>query len=200
MAIVNGYCSLADIKRYMNIDTLLTDYDADLERAVESASREVENRTGRFFYATSGAIRYYTPEYPRMLIVDDFTAITQVASDIDLDGTYSEVWASTDFYATPMGFASGKPATAVHLSSLTTKAFPKMPNYIRVTGTAGYCAIADVPEPIVEATILLAARTYQRRNAIYGRTGYTPFGTETTMPIKDDPDIHSKLAQYIRVM
>ena len=51
MAIVNGYCTLAELKSALRI-TDSTD-DTLLENAIESASRRIDGYTGRFFYVMS---------------------------------------------------------------------------------------------------------------------------------------------------
>ena len=50
MAITNGYCTLNELKASLRIPVSDTVYDALLELAVESASRDIDQATERIFY------------------------------------------------------------------------------------------------------------------------------------------------------
>ena len=74
MAIVNGYCSLAELKTYTGISG--SGQDDNLENAIEGASREIDQYTGRIFYQTSSQDNYYTPNNFFMQAVDDISTAT----------------------------------------------------------------------------------------------------------------------------
>jgi hypothetical protein len=102
MAIVNGYCTLAELKSALRI-TDSTD-DTLLESAIESASRRIDGYTGRFFYKTSQTA---VPMYPYNEYLVDFgrdvanTSVT-IKIDTNADGTYATTLVQgTDYVLQP---------------------------------------------------------------------------------------------------
>jgi hypothetical protein len=53
MTITNGYCTLAELKSALQKPTTDTVNDTWFERCIESASRLIDQRTGRVFYSIS---------------------------------------------------------------------------------------------------------------------------------------------------
>ena len=104
MAITNGYATLAELKSSLTITD--SDDDALLELAITSTSRMIDDFTGRFFYANgtvgSPVIRYYTPNDPWTLAVDDYVSISEIATDDNFNQTWSTVWAASDFLKEPV--------------------------------------------------------------------------------------------------
>ena len=82
MAITNGYTTLNDVKAALNLEDSMD--NAALEVAIATASRQIDDYCGRFFYkdGTVGtpATRYYTPTDYYILPVDDFVSISEIAS------------------------------------------------------------------------------------------------------------------------
>ena len=64
MALTNCYCTLSDLKTSLAIEDIQD--DTALEAAILTASRMIDDYTGRFFYrdGTTAApvTRYYTPD------------------------------------------------------------------------------------------------------------------------------------------
>ena len=104
MAITNGYCTLAELKASLAITDSVD--DTPLEAAVTSASRMIDDYTGRFFYkdgtTQAPVYRYYTPEDAYILPVDDFVSISQIATDDNFNQTYESVWTTGDFLTEPI--------------------------------------------------------------------------------------------------
>ena len=88
MTITNGYAALADLKAELGIfDT--TDDDA-LELAIEAASRQCDDYTGRRFWQDGSVVaRTYVPDDPYCLVVDDISTTTGLVVKIDDDDSGS---------------------------------------------------------------------------------------------------------------
>jgi hypothetical protein len=56
------YCTLAELKEFLRIATTNTDKDDTLKRAINNASRYIDDATGRIFYEKS-LTDYYLPTY-----------------------------------------------------------------------------------------------------------------------------------------
>lgn len=199
MAITNGYATLAEIKDLLEITD--TGDDTLLELAVESASRMIDAATGvRFWPDATPSIRYYSATHADHLDIDPVATTTglAVATDTAGDGTYSTAWvANTDYRLEPIN-ADGKPFTRIVATG--SKRFTTASGYltgyrgVRVTATHGWAA---VPIAIKQATLLLAARVFNRKHAPFSVL-QTPEVGVTYVP-KLDADVESLVRPY-RVM
>ena len=103
MAIVNGYCALSELKTYLGLSG--SGQDDNLENAIEGASREIDQYTGRIFYQTSSQDNYYTPNNFFMQAVDDISTATGLVVKLDTtdDGTHNKTLTKdTDFALLPV--------------------------------------------------------------------------------------------------
>lgn len=200
MAITNGYTTLTIIKAYLGITD--TDDDTDLEGAVEAASRHIDQVCGRWFYARTAETRYCTAEYSRVLSVDDLLTLTTLQTDEDGDGTYEITWAATDYNLVPYTATQQtppKPYTEIETSDSGLYAFPRgIRRGVKIVGDWGYCTEANQPPTLKRACLILAARIFQRKNAIFGVAGTSPLGLETIKPVPDDKDIVAMLTPLIK--
>ena len=77
MAITNGYVTLNEVKDALNLEDSID--NAALEMAIATASRQIDDYCGRFFYKDgtelAPATRYYTPTDYYIQPVDDFVFI-----------------------------------------------------------------------------------------------------------------------------
>lgn len=183
MAITNGYCTLAQLKNWMNITDTVD--DPILETAIEAASRAIDKHTHRRFYLDSSATaRTYRAENYYVLRVHDIgsTSGLIVKTDSAGDGTFSTTIASTDYQVEP-GQLSEKPYTTIRLFS---GLFP-----IYVTGRYGVQITAkwgwpSVPTDIVQATVILASRFVKRKDSPEGVLGFGELGAVRIAPTDRD--------------
>jgi len=180
--------TLATAKAYLGIPVADTVDDAMLEQIVESASRSIDRIAGRYFYQDSTtSARYYRAVSPVSLLVDDISTTTGLTVDISTDGTnYSTPMVyDTDFIVEPFNaLATGRPFTL--LASLGTQYFPYPWNYrpgVRVTARWGWPA---VPDDIVEATLILCADLYKRKDSVGGVLGLSEMGAIRMSPLGRD--------------
>lgn len=168
MAITNGYLTLAEIKEVLNIEDVAD--DNLLERAVEGASRAIDNFTQRrFFLDAVDASRRFTAENLALVFIDDLTTLTQLATDEDGDGIFETVWDPTDFRLEPVeSDLDGEPFTRIKKTVPSLLRFPLFEAGVEVTGKFGW---PSVPTPIKQATSILTVRHFKRKDAPFGIAG-----------------------------
>ena len=191
MAITNGYCTLNDVKSALNLEDAVE--NSAIELAIATASRQIDDYCGRFFYfdGTQGApaTRYYTPTDWWELPVDDFTAITEIATDDQFNQTYTTIWATTDRVFEPVNNPSrGWPMNRI--VGVDSYFFPRfIPQSVRVKGVFGWSA---VPYEVKTAAKIQASRLFLRNQSPFGIAGSTDIGT-VRLSSKLDPDVEALL-------
>jgi len=176
VAIVNGYCTLAELKASLNITDAVD--DTALEAAITAASRMIDDYTERFFYVNgsvgSPVTRYYTALDPYTINVDDITTVSEIATDDNFDFTYGTVFTTSDFMVEPInnpikGFPYNR------LLAIGSYIFPyQLPQAVRVKGVWGFTA---VPPEVNMATLIQSSRLFGRRQSPFGIAGSPEMGT-----------------------
>jgi hypothetical protein len=194
MAIVNGYCTLAEVKAALR----LTDNEDDtlLERAIESASRRIDGYCGRWFYKTASTAVKLFAENELILVFPNDLANSTVTIKIDGggDGTFETTLVQgTDYILTPTNAPlNGFPYSKAEMIGGQT--FPlyyaPAPPTVEVTGFWGWNAI---PSDVNQACILLAMRQFARLNAALGVVGFADMAIQVKAV---DPDVRDLLNQY----
>ena len=201
MAINNGYCTLAEIKSFVNISDS-TD-DDELEDAVNSASRQIDAYCGRQFYADGAATaKVYRTRNPYQVTVDDISTSTGLVLKYDDsdDGTYETTVPSTDFILLPLnGEAfgiSGLGFTSIELLTDGSHEFPttRTNNRPRIQVTANW-GFAAVPEPVRQACLMLSSENFAMRNTPLGIAGVGEFGV---LAVRQNRQITRMLDPYRR--
>src|SRR6185369_12138074 len=154
----SDYISLTEFKVTAELaQTNFADYDA--QRAITSASRGIDEYTGRFFYQ-SGTAQQMVYEWcgGPCIEVDDIVTLGTVTVDYNRDGVYETTWTQgTDFLIAPYNAAfTSKPYEELELLPNARYHRPiPYPALVKVTATFGW---PEVPEPVKQATSILAAR------------------------------------------
>jgi hypothetical protein len=195
MAIVNGYCSLAEIKASARI----TD-DVDnslLELAVESASRMVDSYTQRYFYNAGTATRLFAPQDSYVAEIDDLISLTTLqTSDGDDFGT---TWAAKDYQLEPLNGnvdgLTGHPATRIRAVDDFIFNVLDGEATVRVVGVWGWSA---VPIAVKQATVIQAARIFKRNDSPLGIAGFGEMGA-VRVGVQLDPDVKHLIDVYRKV-
>jgi hypothetical protein len=183
----NEYASLTDLKAALSL-TGETFADADLELALEAASRCVDDITGRRFYADEDAdqVRIYTASSGGLLLIDDLIKLTTLKSDEDGDGTFETTWSIPAYSLYPANAAAnGRPYNLIAARSKCDQGFPTAGSSIEVTGKFGWDA---VPAQVKQATMLIASKLVRRtREAPFGIvSGYEGDAARIG---REDPDV-----------
>ena len=202
MSISSGYADLTQFKLRASLPAGGA-HDDDAERAVEAASRAVDEWCCRRFYAdTVATARYYTASEVETvsLPVDDIstTTLLVVRTDDNWDGTFENLWTLNSrtgpygFMVEPTNFSAlAKPVTRLHA---VASSWPTVEQGVEVTAKWGWAA---VPTPVVEACLMLAVRWFKRKDTPFGVMGSAETGLITLPRI--DPDVQSLLAPYRRM-
>ncbi len=194
MALTNCYCTLSDLKTSLAIEDIQD--DAGLEAAILTASRMIDDYTGRFFYrdGTTAApvTRYYTPDSWYITNLDDFVSLNQIALDDDFDQTYTTILAASDYLIDPVNNARrGWPYTRI--TAIDRYIFPyAYPQSVRVQAVWGW---PSIPAEIAMATKIQASRLFIRRQSPFGIAGTPELGT-VRLTSRLDPDVEALIRPF----
>ena len=195
MAIVNGYCSLAEVKAALNI-TDNADNDK-LERSIEGASRRIDGYCGRFFYQKNATVKFFARYIDTLFLQDDLVSVTTLKTDDDGDQTFVTTWTAGQDYALEPYDANLNNipywrVTAVGAKTFPIFTYPALPG-VQITGVWGYPA---VPHDIREACVLLSIRGFARYNAALGVVGFADMAIQVRAV---DPDVRDFLDPYRKI-
>ena len=204
MAWAPDYCTDVQLKSWLRIQDAAD--DALLAVAITTASRTIDGHCGRQFWKLSspGATRYYTWDGAKVdcrnvLLIDDLQTVTDLTVQVDTDGDGDAdvtLTNGTDFDFGPRNAtADGLPWTRLQLRPNSPTAWPRTANAFIIAAQWGWTA---VPSAVVQATLLLAAEIFARRNAPFGVAGSPDLGSEMRLLAKVDPDVVRDLRRYVR--
>lgn len=175
--------------------------DGVIQAAIGAASRLVEAHTGRIFSTTTSTL-HYSPcaESPWVIDVDDIstTGSLVVKTDTGMDGSYSTTLAiTTNFVLEPVnqsfGGLTGWPYTRIRGRSMLTfpiRYYPWQPETVQVHAVFGWPA---VPDPVKQATKILAAQYVKLGDSPLGVAGFGDFGA---VRVREIPQVAALLAPY----
>ena len=198
MALGDSYAALAAAKAYLRVED--TQDDAQIERALSSASRAVEQFCGRQFNdAGSATERVFRPLTETVAWVDDFSTTDGlvIAADTGDTGTYDTT--ITDYTLHPLNGVSyeGVPGFAYHKIELASPSTWFRPHATRpslqVTARWGW---ASVPDAVEHATLMLAAKMFGRRSSPHGAAVVGAGEFVFRVSRQTDPDVAEMLAPY----
>lgn len=184
--IVNGLCTLADVKAALKI-TDTTD-DTRLSLAITAASRSIEGECQRRFYQDAVVSdRKFVSNDPWLVEVDDISTATGlvVKSDYAGDGSFSTTWEPQDYQLEPingiMQGESGWPTTKIRaIRSLYFPvwggiAYPKpyTQALVKITARWGW---AQVPSPVRQAAIIQSISVFRSTDVPFGATPFAETG------------------------
>lgn len=204
------YADLPLLKSQLSISD--SQRDTLLNAALNAASRSVDDFCGRRFYldATTSQ-RVYNPTHR----LAGFNAVTYAAQSLFIPsgaglgtqfivddigdtaglvveyGSNSAGWTALtpDDYLPENAVARGEPITGL----VCDTGFPMMgTTRLRVTAKWGWPA---VPDQVVEATLILAARLFRRKDSPEGVIGTAEWGTVRLS--RTDPDVAALLSRFV---
>jgi hypothetical protein len=172
--------------------------DNDVDLALSSASRMVDQTTGRQFWPdATPTTRYFTAMTDSYVDVGDLITLTGLAFDWDGDNVYELDWTALTSYwmlEPRNAVLAGTPYQAIRTRGGWR--FPVSNGGIRVTGTFGW---ATVPDQVKQATILIANRLLKRsREAPFGVATIGADGTGVRVT-RTDPDVDALLRPLSRL-
>lgn len=192
--IVNGYCSLDDLKDHIMANgggSFTSQDDHNMAVAVNAVSRWLDTQYNTTFYARD-LTQQYTATSRDLLWVEDLLTVTSVKFDDDRDGTYSYTLPSTAYWLEPRNAANKtQPFRQIRLKPSSPRTFPTRQHYgIELVGSFGYCTAANRPDFIRQFVLLFAHRLWKRKDAIFGVAGAPALGVQIIQAqIKQDSDL-----------
>jgi len=187
MAITNGYVTLAAMKNYLGITDSID--DTLLETIITSASRSIDRIANRFFYLDSTATaRFYRTADPYSLITDDIGSLTDLVISLDTGGTgtfATAVTINTNYLLEPLNSASlDRPWTNITMVGGQLFPFPiNLRPGIKIVAKWGW---PIVPDDITQATLILGADLYKRKDSVGGVLGLSELGAIRMSPLGRD--------------
>ena len=194
MAVTNGYCTLLQLKAALGIADGID--DPLLEMAIESASRQIDSYTERYFYNAGTATKIFAPVDNYVCETEDFITLTSVKTSEDGE-TFDTTWAAKDWQAEPLnGRAGGVTTSYYQIRAIEDYLFPYRNGEatVEIVGTWGWTA---VPIAITQATVILASRIFKRLDSplgiISGEMGSVRVG------FRLDPDVQHLVDPYRKI-
>lgn len=177
--------------------------DADITQAIASASRWIDEACGRRFYADTGdpVTRWFLPTNGGYAVIDDLYSFTSLSEMVD--GGSSDWVQDQDFFFEPSNApADGRPWTAIRTIarpfifpiSQLQQGWAGFDGRIQITGLWGW---PSIPDPIVQATTILAGRLLNRSRTPTGIVALGMDGVGVRLPSLD-PDVQALIGPYVR--
>ena len=191
-----SYATLAELKSSIGI-TDSTD-DTPLQSVLDSADELINNYvdTKVGFGRTSSQTRYYTADRFDFVLTDPIYSISQLATDVNGDGTYSQVWSANDYILAPRNAAlDSRPYTEIDTSPFSTAKlnFPVGYLEVKVTGIFGW---PSVPAAVKQAALIQAGAIWSSRTAPFGVIGSQDLGGVLRMSAALHPEARVLLEPY----
>ena len=174
MTITNGYTSLALVSAEVGTGNT-PDYDARIEAAINAASRQIDDYTGRRFWqdATVGTREFYCDDAYDLRsaagAVMDISTTTGLVVKVDSagDGTFSSTLTiSTDFVLTPPNaIDNGEPYTGLRLVGNYSLPTSERRPGAQITAKFGF---ATVPPAIAQACLVQSVLLFKATDAAMG--------------------------------
>lgn len=173
MSISNGYVSLAEAKRQLDIHTTDSTDDRELERIIEATSRIIDEHCQRRFYQVTET-RVFTAT-DRECPIDDLVSLTAVETDDNADGYADSTWTDRDYVLEPANAPSYlRPYSTIAMSLWGRRAFPyNIPRALHLTGVWGW---PSVPEAVKTACLIQVGLVFRSKDAPFGIIGSTETG------------------------
>ena len=193
MTIINGYCTLADLKSVLRIVDNVD--DVALEARIDEASRSIDDYCDRRFYKDANATaRIYHAPSGDYVLTDDIATASGLVVKIDSgkDGSYATTLTANQYQLEPLNAVS-RGVSINRIMAIPAGTFPTMgmPAPIQITAVWGW---PSVPTPVKSACILMAGRLLKRGDSLLGVAGFGDLGAISVRAI--DPDVQRMLAPY----
>ncbi|GGK32138.1 hypothetical protein GCM10010124_26160 [Pilimelia terevasa] len=195
-ALAHLYCTAAELKNRVGVED--TEDDFEIQQAVETAAREIDDWCKRHFFRQAGT-RVYAADSPYRCTVDDLVSVTSVRTDEAGDGAFETTWAGSDYQLRPVNATAGavpRPYRQVWAVGGRTwphhRAVLARAERVEVTGVFGWPA---VPTNVKAAARILAAEQLKLKDAPFGVAGFGEFGA---VRVRDNPIAVRLLRSYRR--
>jgi hypothetical protein len=198
----NLYVSVAELLDQFGATTADVD-PARMEQECKAASRAVDKWCRRRFWQNTAPVaRRFVADTCELVFCRDIASVTGllVATDDAGNGTFTTAWSASSYQLEPLDAdADGGAYCWTRLRSVEGQAFPWLPYGrpgVKLTARWGW---SQVPDPVRDATRLLATRLYLRKDAPFGNEG----GFSEMGPVRivaTDPDMTRLLRPFRKIV
>lgn len=200
MPVVNGYCTLAELRTWMGDSGSILPTTV-LEDAINATSRMIDQHCDRRFWkdASPTTRKYKVTEWDIAWVDDiaDASSVIVRTDDLD-DGSFSFQWAASDFELSPYDsdVDSTTPYAFYRIHAIGSRSFPvnDYKRTLQVTALFGWSA---VPEQIKQACLMKANMIALRKDSPYGIAGFSEFGV-VRINRTEDPEITRLISPFVR--
>ena len=192
---MGNYVALSTLKDALGITG--SGDDTFLNLSIDSTEELIDDLCGRSFTQDSGVSAKTFRAQPYYAVTDDISTLTGlvVKTDTSGDGTFDTTWSSSDIQTEPLNnLVKGRSVN--NLRAVGDYLFPVYGDglaSVEVTANWGWPA---VPDPIEQATLMMASRLYGRKASPMGVIGVGDFGPVRIS--RSDPDVAHMLMDYRR--
>ena len=200
------YMDKSELKTFLGMSG--TAQDNNLDFALDAASSAIDDFCGRVFYKTDATQdRFYDCEFADFIYVDDIATTTGlVVKTLNSDGTdLKTLTLGTDFFLYPHNADKTDPIMPFNkivmaLESSGQTLPTTYPKGLKVTATFGFPVQSGsdtVPAAIKQATLIQAARFFQRKNSPMGFSGNPETGQAPVIFLSElDPDVKTLCRKF----
>lgn len=199
MAIGDNYITPEQFRDWFKLNKPDDGNDESIATVVAAISREIERHCGRQFnLAATATARVYNPTSRYSLVMDDVSTSAGfiLKTDEDGDGVFETTWDPADYELTPRDGVQygvdGWPYWIVKAVGSKRFRYSQRAN-VQITAQWGW---AEVPDPVFQAAKLMAADSFEMRNARLGVAGSDSFGS--IIRLRDNGIACQKLKTYRR--
>ena len=190
------YATLTELKSSLGItdNTDNTALESCLDAADQLINNYVDTKVG--FGQTASQTRYYTADRFDFVLTDPIVSVSQLATDVNGDGTYSQVWTSNDYILAPRNAALNlRPYTEIDTSPFSNADYNFPVGYleVKVTGVFGW---PSVPAAVKQAALIQAGAIWASRTAPFGAVGSESLGGVLRMSAALHPEARALLEAY----
>lgn len=155
---MSDYCTAEDVKTRLGISG--SGDDVLIEKIVTAASRAIDKYCERVFTSTS-TTKYFDSDGGAILMLDEDLLSDPEPSIINDDETLDSV----DYILYPL---NKDPKRWIEMDEDKGKVWVKGRKKVAITGSWGYCEVADIPKDIWNAAVELSCRIFKMKDTAYG--------------------------------
>jgi hypothetical protein len=191
-----SYATLAEAKASLGITDSADDtaLQSCLDAADQLINNYVDTKVG--FGQTASQTRYYTATRFDFVLTDPIVSVSQLATDVNGDGAYSQVWSGSDYILAPRNAAlDSRPYTEIDTSPFSNADYNFPVGYleVKVTGIFGW---PSVPAAVKQAALIQCGAIFASRTAPFGAVGSESLGGVIRMSAALHPEARALLEAY----
>lgn len=191
-----SYATLAEAKASLGITDSADDtaLQSCLDAADQLINNYVDTKVG--FGQTASQTRYYTATRFDFVLTDPIVSVSQLATDVNGDGAYSQVWSGSDYILAPRNAAlDSRPYIEIDTSPFSNADYNFPVGYleVKVTGIFGW---PSVPAAVKQAALIQCGAIFASRTAPFGAVGSESLGGVLRMSAALHPEARALLDAY----